>query len=279
MSFMDADVTIEANKPHHPIIQWVNGNPSKKKEGGVGYTGGFFLPSDSGEALPGGDIYHLMTSDGREVPGTAKNSLKFACIRIRRCWIVNTDRGNRKFPISDYDSAASLGYARSLTHMLVDIDGIEPLCIITMRGFVSKTLSGRDGLIRQFVDKVVNQASRVARGNGVSKQFPICAFEFPLGSKTTGGTPTFTEVGSKNKAKVTLPTMILPTPMDAAALEKLYVGAERFQRLQADYAEAQDWYDAWSTKNLSGDAEEAKAEIKENISFVSAKMADDEIPF
>jgi hypothetical protein len=280
MSFMDAKVTIATdNRPTFPVIQWVNGNVALKNQGGIGYTGGFFLPEDSGFTLPGGELHTLVTSDGREIEGTAKQSLNLACVRIRRCWIVSTANGTRKFPINDYDGAAAHGYARTLTHLLVDIKGIDSLCIITMRGYVSKTLSGRDGLIRQFVDKVVNEASRVARGNGVSKQFPICAFEMPLGSKTTEGKPVFTEVGSKNKAKVTLPSMILPEAVDAAALDKMYVGAARFEKLQAAYEESSDWYNAWSPKSLKGEEEEAQASAASNVSFVSGRMADDEIPF
>jgi hypothetical protein len=280
MSFMNANVTIESpQKPSFPVIQWLNGNPALKKEGGVGYTGGFFLPTESGHTLPGGEMHTLVTSDGREVEGTSKQSLEFACVRIRRCWVANTSQGTRKFHIGDYDSAASHGYARSLTHLLVDIKGMDTLAIITMRGYVSKTLSGRDGIIRNFVDKVVNEASRVSRANGVSKQFPICAFSMSLGSKTTGGKPTFTEVGSKNKSKVTLPTMILPETVDAAALEAMYVGAERFEKLQVDYEESLEWYQAWTEKGLNGEAEEAKAEVKSNLTFVSGKLDDEEIPF
>ena len=68
-NFLLADVTVEDRSfgPQYPIVQWVNGDPTKKREGGIAYTGGFFFSNDQGIKIAGAVPYTLVTKDGEDV--------------------------------------------------------------------------------------------------------------------------------------------------------------------------------------------------------------------
>ena len=49
------DVDDPAFGSMYPIVQWVNGDPKKKKSGGIDYTGGFFVSAEQGIEIPGAE--------------------------------------------------------------------------------------------------------------------------------------------------------------------------------------------------------------------------------
>lgn len=266
--FLGAEISVEDRNfgPSYPIVQWINGNPTQKKAGGVPYTGGFFISSDQGlseEALKaiGFEPYTHVTQQAEEIPGFAIRDLKLTPIRWRRCFQVDPRDGkslSRRFGWDEFDAAQALGSPRGVAHILVAIDGLDEPVLVSFRGMTAKHMMGQGkdrGVIPEYGSKIIGAAKRVARAaKKVAKDYPLCAFSLTVGPEMeTEKAPKFTEVGSKVKNIITAPVWRdEPTStIDAPLLGRLYVGHEKLAIYQDWHNEAQEWVDAWSSLELS----------------------------
>jgi hypothetical protein len=260
--FLSATVTVEDRQfgSVYPNIQWVNGAPNKKREGGIAFTGGFFVSADQGVEIPGAEPYTLITEKAEEIEGYAiRDLVGFTPVRIRRSWMVEVNGQMRRFAWSEYDLAkeASGGKEpRGLTHILGFIKGVDGPVVVTCKGHVAKALVGmgqRDrGIIPSYGQKIVAMASRFSREGGKKGQdYPLCAFSLDIGpAREADGSPKFTEVGKNDKSSVTLPVWLnQPKAADQALLQRLFVG-KRFAMYQQTFTESAEWQSAWDEDTL-----------------------------
>lgn len=264
--FLGASVTVEDRSfgPQYPICQYVNGNAKNKKQGGIPFTGGFFISEDQGlskEVLEkaGFEAVTLVTNDGTELVGYGAQSLTVSPIRYRRCWQV-TGTGNslaRRFGWDEYDAAQNEGKPRGVAHVLCAIPGIDDTpVLISFRGMVARGVMGQGkerGVIPMYGQKIVAAANRMARAAHKKTQYPLCAFRLTIGSEMDGKNPVFTTVGSGDaKNTVTRPVWIdEPTgEVTSTVLNRLYVGNERFAAYQDWHTSADEWVVAWETEAL-----------------------------
>lgn len=257
--FLSADVTIEDRQygAQFPIVQWVNGTPDKKKEGGIAYTGGFFISTEQGVVPPGFTPYTLVTKEGEEIEGFATRDLSLSVLRLRKSWVVAPDKGlAQRFAQAEYDSACEMGKPRGQLHVLVMMKGLdEPLCL-TFRGFAAKGMAGQGkdrGVIPSFGQMVPTVATRLARKQNRKTNYPLCAFYLTVGGQRDDkGVPVHTEVGEKEKSKISMPVWVNePKAVDEAFVRKAFVGNILLTAHQAAYTESESWYEAWSEEQLA----------------------------
>lgn len=258
--FLLAQVDIDdpASVLQYPLLQWVPGSPGKKKEGGLPYEGGFFLSSDVNLAVPGAVPHVFVTKEGEEIEGFAVKDLEFAVIRTRRSFRVQPDVGlAQRFGQGEYDEACEAGKPRGQTHVLCVVKGMSEPVVLTFTGMAAKAMSGMGGndrgILPQFGDRVLSAANRLAKEKGKGARYPRCAFRLIVGpEREENGTPVFTEVGSKEKAKVTLPSWIHePGTLDPGTLNRLFVGNADFAAYQREFAMSEDWAEEWSDEKLA----------------------------
>lgn len=262
--FLGAEILIEDREygSAYPVAQYVNGDPSKKKSGGIQGTGGFFISSDQGIQKPEGWVdYTLITSDGREVVGFAKRNLSGVMIRSRRSWQVTPeDNGlSQRFSWDEYEEAKAMGSVRGVLHLLFAADGMEEPILLSFRGTNTRPVLGQGaserGFVPRFKIKICGSAGRIARKNHKKNtNYPLCAFGITIGPKADAkGEPMYDTVGTgKNTSQVTKPMWLdEPGEADAEVLRKLYVGNERLAQYQEWYNDAEEWVAAWSAEKLA----------------------------
>jgi len=262
-AFLQADITIEDRTygPQYPIVQWTNGDPSKKKEGGLAHHGGFFISAEQQLKIPGAEPHVLITREGEEIQGYAIRDLKGSAISFRRSWQVTPPKGlSQRFGNNEYDDALALGKPRGAAHVLFVPEGLDEPVVLTFRGFTARAMVGmaKDrGVIPMFGQLVVGGASRLARqgANPRKVNFPTCAFSLVIGpARGADGSPVYEDVGEgEATSKVTMPTWIdQPTgAVDASVINSRYVGAEKLARFQSFYTEAEEWVAEWSPEKLA----------------------------
>jgi len=263
-SFLAADINVEETGfgSQFPLIQWVNGDPSKKAAGGIAYTGGFFISADAGVEKPKGfEDVTLHTQDGEEIKGFGTRDLKdVAIIRHRRCWM--SDPGDNglvmRFGWNDYESADGYGKPRGVAHLLIGLKGVDETFLLSFRGMTAKAVMGmgRDrGIVPTFSQVIHGAAKREARKNKMNKAFPLCAFRLNIGpDRTDKGEPVFKTVGSgSNTSKITLPvwTDSVDGVISNAELQRRYVGNEALGVYQDTHREAEEWVHAWDSETLA----------------------------
>lgn len=286
--FLNAQVVVEDRQfgSTYPVIQWVNGQPDKLREGGVAYRGGFFYSSEAGIEIPGFEPYQFVTKDGDVIDGFAAVEMTFVPIRMRRSWLVTPEKGlAQRYASNEFDEASEAGDPRGVTHLLVKPKGCDDPAIITLRGYAAKSVAssaGKDrGIIPSVGLKLANAASRIARKAGRNVNYPLCAFEITIaGEVDEKGVPVHTEVGSQKKSKVCLPVWKgEPVDVDQAVLKAFYVGNDMFKKTQEIHAESEGWYNEWNQDELSA----ARARISKKPAAAPAqdgkKIGPDGIPF
>jgi hypothetical protein len=264
--FLGASVEVEDRGfgPQYPIVQWVNGSPKNKKQGGIAYTGGFFISAEQGISKDllekaGFEAYSLVTNDGTEIVGFAATDLTVSPIRYRRCWQVQADgQLARRFGWDEYDAAQEEGKPRGVAHILCAIPGLEEPVLVSFRGMTARAVMGQGkerGLIPMYGSKIIGMANRIAKAAHKNTKYPLCAFRITVGPEMDGKSPKFTEVGKGDaKNNVTLPVWRdEPTAdVDKALLGRLFVGHERFAAHQDWHNQAEEWVNAWDTETLQG---------------------------
>lgn len=263
--FLGAAVDVEDRSfgPQYPIMQWVNGDPKNKKQGGVPYTGGFFISTDQGVSAAvleaaGFKAGSMMTKDGTEIPGFEAVEVTLSPIRYRRCWQVKAEgQLARRFGWDEYDAAQEEGKPRGVAHILCAIKGIDEPILVSFRGMTAKAVMGQGkerGVIPSYGATIIAQAKRAAKKGHKDINYPLCAFRLTICPETDGKNPKFTEVGKNEKSNVTLPVWkdAPEGEVDSALLQKLYVGAENLAKFQDWHKAADEWVDAWDADTLSG---------------------------
>jgi hypothetical protein len=257
--FLDAAVLVEdrAFGSIYPVVQWINGKPTAKKEGGIAHTGGLFYSTEQGIELPGFEPYTLVTRDGTEVEGFAARDIELVIIRTRRSWLLRSADAKalpQRFAVEEYDE--DIAGARGQAHLLCTINGTKDPVMLSVSGHVSKAFmsvgNGKvRGILPRFATKVVGAASRLTAKRG-KKAMPLCSFKLHIGpARDEVGKPVFTEVGAKEKSLVTLPVWLdEPKTVDEAFLKVAYVGHERFSAHQEIHQGSDDWVKAWSAEEL-----------------------------
>lgn len=247
----------------YPVIQYVNGDLSKKKSGGLDHTGGFFISADQGiEAPPSFEPHVLVTREGTEIQGFAKRDIQISPIRHRRCWQAQP-QGDQKglsmrFGWSEYDDASAYGKPRGVAHLLVALAGVDEPMMIAFRGMNARRMLGQGrerGVIPMYGAKIVGAATRMARKAGRKATYPMCAFHLSLGpSRNEAGEPTFTKVGQGSDTSQIVYPAWLDEPkaiIDEALVRRLYVGNEKFAKYQSWHQDAEAWSHSWSGDQLA----------------------------
>lgn len=257
--FLESEVFIEDRQfgSLYPIVQWVPGSPAKKREGGIAYTGGFFISAEQSIVVPGAEPYTLVTREGEEIEGFAIRDLVFAPLCWRRSWSVGQDKGfDLRFSNEEYDVALEAGKPRGNVHLLCVVRGMNEPVVITFRGLAAKSAvgMGKDrGALPSFGAMIVTSATRLARAAGKSTLYPLCAFTGVFGpERLQNGDPKFTEVGSKEKSMVSLPDWLdCPKTADKEAITSRFVGHKNLATNQALYNDAEEWRLEWTTERLT----------------------------
>jgi hypothetical protein len=260
---IDVDVEDPSFGSQYPIIQWVNGDPGKKKSGGLEYTGGFFISAEQGlDNVPGAEPYTLITANGDEVEGFAVRDLEITPVRFRRSWLAQADEKglSQRFPWNAYEDAVEHDHQdrpRGRGQLVALVSGMEEPVVITLSGMTSAAVfsAGRDrGIIPNFSQIVINRAKQLARRAGRNIDYPLCAFKLTVGPKRDEkGEPLFDTVGSgQNTSKVTMPVWLdQPEGMaDEAYIRRHFVGREMFGKTQDMHKACDEWVMQWSPKAL-----------------------------
>jgi len=286
--------SIEEAYTTFPLLQWINGNPVKKKEGGVPYTGGWFIAQSSVgdlESLPGWTKDTFITRSGVEVPGYFKRDVEFAFLLQRRHWRVMVKDGDEEramyFPWNDYDRAKEAGKGKKPTgnvQWLVwvkDLDMINPM-VLTVKGYVSAELTGsrtNEGVGGAFSHRVVGTINNALHANGNPNNLPWRAFWMRVGPQINDdGTPKFTTVGSgSNTSTVTLPALIgVKRGATPNEVKSLYVGKDLLRRLNELWHEerCQAWAAQWNQVQVDQPAKESEAAPRAKIADIAIDGAD-----
>jgi hypothetical protein len=259
---IDVEVSDPAFGSMFPIVQWVNGDPGKKKSGGLEYHGGFFISAEQGIEVPGATDYTLITSNGDEVEGHMIRDLELIPIRYRRSWLASADEKGlaQRFPWNAFEDAKEFDHKespRGRGQLLALIKGMDEPVVVTLSGMTAAAVfsAGRNrGVIPTFGQTVLNRAKQLARRAGREIDYPLCAFGLSIGPKRDDkGEPIFDKVGSgSNTSQVTMPVWLdKPAGMpDEADIRRRFVGRELFGKVQDMHKGADEWYQQWSPNAL-----------------------------
>lgn len=263
---LDPNVSDDLGGVSPPLVQWVNGDKTRKKTGGFEYTGGFFVSTEQGVEIPGMVPHTLITRDGNEIEGFASRDLKGAIIHTRTGWQSKDTEGGlaMTFPNSMYDEAIGWSYEGRATgrgQILFLIDGMDEPVVLTFRGLVSARAlkrggpGGKVGIVPNVVSTLISAANRENRKKGKEGTFPLCLFGVTLGAERDAkGEPIFEKVGKgTDTSNVTMPQWLdkpigMVTP---EVLNKHYIGKDRAGIAQSLHAESRDWKSAWTADKLA----------------------------
>lgn len=268
-SFLLADINVEEQGfgSAYPTMIWYNGDPAKKAQGGIGYTGGFFIAADAGVEKPAGfEDYTLITGEGEEIAGFAAKDVVMTVIRYRRCWIVKNEGALPvRFGWNAYEEAQEYGKARGTAHVLAKLEGSEDIFLVTFVGMAAKAMLGQGkerGVLPTFGNSILTAATRVATKKmkeagvrGKPSAYPLCAFKIQIGPQSENGAPVFTKVGKgSDTSMITLPTWTdqgnTPTVPDTE-IQRRFVGNAMLSQLQEIHREAEGWVAAWDPETLA----------------------------
>jgi len=246
----------------HPIIQWVNGDPTRKTSKGIDYTGGFFCSTDQGIEIPGAESFTLITREAEEIEGFSIASLKIFPIRYRRSWMAVKEEGGLsvRFPAPLYDDAKEYDYRgspRSRGQLLCLIEGMDEPVVLTFAGINAGRVfsQGNDrGVIPDFGQNIINRARSLASRAGRDISYPLCAFKLEIGSGTDDkGKPVFTKVGKGDRTSNVTHPMWLDKPSGIASeshIRGLFSGRQLFGKLEDMHRNADEWIKQWAPEVL-----------------------------
>ena len=283
----------------YPIVQWVNGDPGKKKSGGLQYHGGFFISAEQGIEVPGAEPYTLITADGDEVEGFAIRDLELIPIRYRRSWLAQADEKGlaQRFPWNAYEDAKEYDHKekpRGRAQLVTLLVGMDEPVVVTLSGLTAGAVfsAGRKrGVIPTFAQTVLNRAKQLARRAGRNIDYPLCAFKLTIGpARDDKGDPVFEKVGSGNStSQITMPVWRdRPAGMpDEAGIRRRFVGPELFGKVQDMHKSSDEWYGQWSPDELIKQLKKSAATRNELKGLSAGNSVDDgeglpgarEVPF
>lgn len=294
--------TIEQYKSQYPWIQWVNGDGRQQRNGGFAWSGGFFIPEKSLQAvdsLPFRDI--LVAAKwlpetvyfGKEqtaTSGWSATSIDFIPIAKRRRWkaIIGADTTYLPYSWTVWEDARRSGqYDRmsSQLQVLGLLRGAEQLgkIVLTLSGSFAMAFDGtakQPGVMQRFKDAILGEAYRRTK-----QPWPERLFYIRFGCDMLDGKPVFQTVGKgSSTSKVTLPTWIPISIDDAAVPDSLIPVVEDV------YSSSDEWVAEWA--NLQSPAVAAApaaapapaanrppTAVEYAVSKQWASMADEDVPF
>jgi len=313
LASMTDQASVEKQRQQFPLLQWINGKPTEKKNGGVPYTGGWFISQDSAgdlQDIPGWTKDTFITRSGVEVPGFFKRDVEMAFLHMRRHWrvAVKNNRGEDRtvfFPWNQYAKADNLAATTGKkpsgsVQMLVWVKGLDVLnpMVVTAKGYVSAELTGgrnNEGVLGAFSSRVVGTINTVLQSRKAKNILPWRAFWLNIGPRRNAdNTPEYTKVGQgTDTSTITLPALIgVPKRPRADEVEHLFVGKELFLQLNDLWAEPRcsEWARAWDEVSEEDDrVEPADSSANAKISSIdidgdsvgggAADLGAEEIPF
>jgi len=298
--------TIESFDDIFPTIQWVNGEPKRKKEQGMLAWGGWFMaersntPDEDAMAAAGWEKQPLVHGDGSETEGFYSRDITVIAVTVRERWQVRMedeqpllfgyDRRNKSGKWDTFAAAKAYGNPSGRLQVLVLLKGMEDFgpFVLTLGGSVAMAFHnerGGDSVLGNFFKTILaaanaksDEAARKA-GRKTGKKWPVRAFYLSVGpAREANGTAIYTEVGQKGASSyVTLPTALgLPGRGEEVDLNKWYVGNNRFATVNELYEESETgWARAWDTLaptvTPSGDAKPVAAVMQQ----VNAQQANE----
>lgn len=162
--------TSEVFGQQYRTIQWVNGDPGKKKYADMGGQGGFFFPEkiafDEEVLLAHGWKKEMLVhSSTAETPGYWKRELTIVPITTREAWIVKQEGGGETLGLVGFDNSARYtdfnafrkakwdGFEKA-KHYGIPTNRLQILCLVEgleEQGPVALTLGG--SVARAFYDE------------------------------------------------------------------------------------------------------------------------------
>jgi hypothetical protein len=260
----------------YPSIQWVNGEPKRKKEKGMLAWGGWFMaersntPDEENMLAAGWEKQSLMHDDGSETAGFYKRDITVIAINVRERWQVRVDgdqpllfgydRRDKSAKWDKFAVAKTYGSPSGRLQVLVLLKGMEDFgaFVLTLGGSVAMAFHnerGGDNVLGNFFKTILaaanakSDAAARAANRKTGKKWPVRAFYLSVGpAREANGTAIYTEVGQKGASSyVTLPVALgLPGRGEAVDLNEWYVGNNRFATVNEMYDEAETgWARAW----------------------------------
>ena len=297
---IDVEVSDPAFGSMYPVVQWVNGDPGKKKSGGLEYHGGFFISAEQGIEVPGSEPYTLITANGDEVEGHMIRDLELIPIRYRRSWLAQKDEKglSQRFPWNAYEDAVEYdfkGSPRGRGQLLAMIVGMDEPVVVTLSGMTAAAVfsAGRDrGVIPTFGQTILNRAKQLARRKQRQIEYPLCAFKLSIGPKRdASGEPAFDKVGSGTATSLVTKPVWLDKPEgmpEEADIRRRFVGREMFAKVQDIHKSCDEWIYQWSSVALIAQLKSSVATSNELRSLRSDSLpttegdgipGDREVPF
>lgn len=271
--------TVETFDDVYPMVQWVNGEPKRKREKGMLAWGGWFMaersniPDEAVLLAAGWEKQVLTHEDGSETPGFYKRDLSIIAIALRERWQVRSDgadqpmmfgfdRRNKSAKWDAFGVAKTYGNPSGRLQVLCLLVGLEDSgpFVLTLGGSVAQAFHnerGGDSVTVSFFKTILtaanarsDAAARTA-GRKTGKKWPARAFKLSVGpARDEHGVAIYTEVGQKGSSSyVTLPVALgLPGKGEEVDLNKWYVGHNLLATVNEMYESAETgWARAWDT--------------------------------
>lgn len=241
--------TVEQDGSQFPAISFHNGDPTRRKEGGIAYEGGWFV-SDGGPDMTdhGWKKESFINRDGEEVTGYWSPTISVAVICARKRWIVN----GQPYAWNDFEKAKAVGKPRGHQQYLVLLKDAEDLgpFVLGLKGHAGMSFGGSKEYSTTGVLSCFNRTV-IAAANARSKPFkwPFRAFWVTVGAaKDAKGQPAFIEVGLAGaSSKILLPVPVgLPEKAADVNLDEYYIGNDGLVLVNDLYKEHQPWVEAWA---------------------------------
>lgn len=237
----------------YPYI--VNGSAALEQAHKVLFCGGWIVGQDK--------MDELCKAEGRNVPvGWAKikkinkdqtanlvygtQNIYAAPIAFRQSW--ESENGGRSPTFyKDKTGKTWRQHIQYLCYLGEEIDDVlrpwGPL-VLTVKGFQANYL---DGAFRTFASKT--KAARTAFGKPDARSFYT-----PVG--TFGNEPAVEMKGSGDQSPITPIQTLVPKVMDANLMKTLYVSDDILGELNQLLSEADEWLNAWKTRQVAQEGEE-----------------------
>lgn len=245
---------VKTSGPQFPVIQFMKGNQTLKKAGGMVYEGGFFISDDKGgnalaESLEAAGwvrdsfISESEKSKGDEVSGWWNKQITISVVMSRHKWVDTVKNNGEKG-----------GFSKE--QHLVFIKGLEDkgLFMLTFSGHTAMSFKGVKNYYRTGVLSTLDRTLIVA-ANALTKGAKWARFAFWVtvgANEDTKHQPVFTTVGSgKDSSSIVLPVPFdLPSEakeVDQGVLGKFFVGPAFLKVANAAYKDNVAWQE-WPTQ-------------------------------
>lgn len=243
--------TIESEGSLYPAISFHNGDPAKKKVGGLEYEGGWFISEDGAPADMteyGWQKDSFVNRNGEEIAGYWAAEITVSVIRQRRRWVVN----GQPYPWNKYEDAGKAGAPRGHQQYLVLLKGAEDLgpFVIGLKGHAGMCFSGSRQYSSNGALSCFNRTV-IAAANAKTKpaKWPFRAFWLTVGGQKDKGSPVFTDVGKQGaSSKVVLPVPVgLPEKAAEVDLDQFYVGDDVLTQVNQIFTDVEGWAAAWDS--------------------------------